>query len=112
MQTSALLLPGIGLALPAAHAMHDALLDAPVSGLYVPAGHGSNVCRTLAAPSEAQKPPLGHWSHVVARRSSLSVPVGHVMQLSADSPSSGLYVPGVQGRQLGSPKPTTGGGKR
>ena len=50
----ALLLPGIGQALPGGHAMHDALLERPSNGLYVPAAHGVYVCRTLAAPSEAQ----------------------------------------------------------
>ena len=37
VQTLASELPGIGLALPGAHKTHDALLDAPSAGLYVPA---------------------------------------------------------------------------
>jgi hypothetical protein len=53
-QASERLLPGIGLAFPAVQWTHELLLDAPRLELYVPPGHGVNVCRTLAAPSEAQ----------------------------------------------------------
>ena len=44
----------MGLALPRGHAMQAAMPDAPMIGLYVPAGQGSNVWRTLAAPVVAQ----------------------------------------------------------
>ena len=65
--TLGLLLPGTGLAFPGGHAMHDALLDAPTSELYVPVGHCSKVMLALAAPTDAQKPPTGQGSHVVPR---------------------------------------------
>ena len=64
-------------------------------GLYVPAGHAVNVWRTLAAPVLAQKPPTGHRSHDVARRSSLSLPAGQLMQPTSERVSLGLKVPGV-----------------
>ena len=102
----------MGLALPAAHAMHALLLDEPASGLNVPAGHGSKVCRMLAAPVAAQKPPVGHEAHVVARSPSLRVPAGHAMQPLLDRANSGLYDPGAHGRQLAMPVPSTGGGGR
>lgn len=110
--TLASLLPGMGLAVPGAHSMHDALLDAPRVGLYDPARHGVNVCRTLAAPSAEQKPPSGQSSHVAALSPSLYLPAGHAMQLSADRASLGLCVPGVQGRQLELLVPTVGGGSK
>ena len=74
--------------------MHDALLKAPVLGLYVPAvkvgerrrqgsceggrircallcyallpGHCSKVIDALAAPTLAQKPPIGHGLQLLA----------------------------------------------
>ena len=79
--TEALELPEIGLALPEAHAWHAALLELPRSGLNVPASHGSKVCRALAAPVAAQKPPDGQRSHVVELRASLSLPAGQAEQL-------------------------------
>ena len=100
MHTLASTLPGMGFAVPFAHRVQDSLLDAPWPEWYEPAGHGVNVCRTLAAPSAEQKPPGGQRSHVAARSPSLSLPAGHAMQLFADSPSLGLCVPGVHGRQL------------
>ena len=51
---SALLLPGMGLALPGGQAKQDVLLELPVEGLNVPARHGVYVWRTVAAPSAAQ----------------------------------------------------------
>ena len=47
-------LPGAGLLFPAGQTRHEALLEPPASGLYVPAKHGSKVCRTLAEPTAAQ----------------------------------------------------------
>ena len=83
-------------------AMQDASLVAPKSGLYVPAGHGLKVCRTLAAPSTPQKPPLGHGSQVVALIASLRLPAGQGMQPSAAKPATSLKVPGMQALQLNS----------
>jgi len=81
-------LPWIGFAFPGAQAWHDAVLFRPPSGLNVPAGHGVNVCRRLAAPSAERKPPLGQSLHSVDRTLSLSLPAGHVKQRVP--PSSGL----------------------
>ena len=81
-------LPGIGLAFPGAHAWHDALLFWPRSELNVPAGHGVNVCRKLAAPSAEQEPPRGQSLHTVELTLSLSLPAGQAEQLVL--PSSGL----------------------
>ena len=53
-QSSALLLPGVGLAFPLGQARQDVLPLLPVDGLYVPAWHGVYVWRTVAAPSEEQ----------------------------------------------------------
>ena len=88
LQSAGLELPGIGLAFPGAHAWHDALLFWPRSGLNVPAGHGVNVCRKLAAPSAEQEPPRGQSLHSVELTFSLNLPAGHVMQRVP--PSSGL----------------------
>ena len=54
LQSAGSELPGIGLAFPGAHAWHDALLFWPPSGLNVPARHGVNVWRKLAAPCAEQ----------------------------------------------------------
>ena len=77
VHADALLLPGIGLALPRSHLRHTDMFELPRSGLTVPAGHGSKVCRTLAAPLAAQKPPAGQSAHAVELSSSLSLPGGH-----------------------------------
>jgi hypothetical protein len=76
------------LAFPGAHTRHAALLFWPLSGLNVPAAHGVNVCRKLAAPSVEQKPPIGQSLQLVERTFSLSLPGGHVKQRAALS--SGL----------------------
>jgi len=80
LQSAGSELPRIGLAFPGAHAWHDALLDWPRSGLNVPARHGVNVCRKLAAPSAEQEPPLGQSLHSIDLIPSLSLPGGHVKQ--------------------------------
>ena len=77
-------LPGIGLALPAGHARHEVLSDAPSSALYVPAEHCSKVMDADAAPTDAQKPPTGHWLH-------------------DDAPGLALYVPMPQGSHAADP---------
>ena len=81
MHADALLLPGIGLAVPAVQLRHAEMFLLPRAGLNVPAGHGSKVCRTLAAPLAAQKPPAGQSSHAVELTCSLSLPAGHVEQV-------------------------------
>eukprot|EP00964_Phaeocystis_antarctica_P003503 scaffold1879_cov71-Phaeocystis_antarctica.AAC.3 len=88
LQSAGSELPGIGLAFPGAHAWHDALFFWPTSGLNVPAGHGVNVCRRLAAPSAEQEPPRGQSLHSVELTFSLNLPAGHVKQRVP--PSSGL----------------------
>ena len=108
--TLALVLPGTGLAVPIGHARHAALLDAPTVGLYVPVGHCTKVCRTLAAPVDAQYPPAGQSAHAVALSSSLSFPAGQAMHPEAERAAVGLYVPGMHGKQDDSLVPTTGGG--
>eukprot|EP00964_Phaeocystis_antarctica_P004419 scaffold2392_cov72-Phaeocystis_antarctica.AAC.3 len=80
LQSAGSELPGIGLAFPGAHAWHDALFFWPTSELNVPAGHGVNVCRKLAAPSAEQDPPRGQSLHSVELTFSLSLPAGHVKQ--------------------------------
>ena len=85
LQSAGSELPGIGLAFPGAHAWHDALLFWPRSGLNVPARHGVNVCRKLAAPSAEQEPPDGQSLHSVELTFSLSLPAGHVKQLTLPS---------------------------
>ena len=88
LQSAGSELPGIGLALPGAHAWHDALLFWPPSGLNVPARHGVKVWRKLAAPCAEQEPPCGQSLHLVELTFSLSLPAGHAEQLVP--PSSGL----------------------
>jgi len=88
LQSTGSELPRIGLAFPGAHAWHDALLDWPRSALNVPAAHGVNVCRKLAAPCAEQKPPIGQSLQLVERTLSLSLPGGHVKQRA--TLSSGL----------------------
>ena len=82
------MLPGIELAVPTGQATHEALLEAPSVGLYVPAGHGVNVCLSPRAPTTAQKPPIGHRAHSVCPVFSLSLPAGHAGHSSADSPDA------------------------
>ena len=60
-----LVLPGMGLALPGGQPTHEALLELPSVGLYVPAEHGVKVMVALTAPTVAQKPPFGHWLQAV-----------------------------------------------
>jgi len=88
LQSAGSELPRIGLAFPGAHAWHDALLFWPSSGLNVPAKHGVNVCRKLAAPFAEQKPPCGQSLHSVELTFSLSVPAGQAEQRAP--PSEGL----------------------
>ena len=91
-------LPGMGFALPMAHRTHDALLNAPTDGLNVPAAHGSNVCRRLAAPSEAQKPPTGHALHELAPATSESVPAAQAVHPAL--PLIALKLPGEHRMQF------------
>ena len=65
-------------------------------GLYVPAGQGSKVMLTVAAPMALQKPPVGHALHVVELRSALYSPTSQLVHSGAPSP---LYCPGMQGKQ-------------
>ena len=57
-------------------------------------GHGSKVMERLAAPRVAQKPPLGHASHVTAPRLALYAPGGHDEHF-APLPSTDEDVPGA-----------------
>ena len=109
MHTDALDEPGMGFALPTSQLRHDELLDAPVSGLYVPAGHCANVWRTLAAPTAPQYPPVGQSAHCVCWMMSVNFPAGQAMHEVADRAWEGLYVPGMHGRQLPKLVPITVG---
>jgi hypothetical protein len=99
MHTLSLDLAGTGLALPAGHAMHDALLEAPEMLLNVPTGQTSKVIEALMAPTLAQKPPTGHRLHAVAPGVALKEPAGHALQLL--SPLCALNVPGLHGTGAG-----------
>ena len=83
--------------MPGAHATHEALLEAPGTSLYVPAGHCSNVMLALAAPTAGQKPPGEHGEHSVAFEEMEKVPAGHGAH-SVERASSSPYWPGMQGR--------------
>ena len=99
LHASSLSLPGTGLALPPGHARQDATLSAPRSGLYVPAGHWVKAMAALAAPSEAQKPPMGQAVQLVERRAALYEPAGHGKH-PTELPAVSLKVPGKHGMQL------------
>ena len=100
MHTPALSLPGTGLALPAGHARQSPGLDEPRSGLYVPAGHWVKAMNALAAPVDAQKPPLGQAVQLVERRPALYEPAGQGEQSSSGLPITVLKEPGKHGMQL------------
>jgi len=75
--------------------MQEALLLAPVSGLYVPAGHGVKAMLALAAPMLAQKPPTGHSEQPEAPICALYEPAGHCAHSTA--PGVAEYEPTVHG---------------
>lgn len=85
------MLLGIGFALPAAHNKHAVAFDAPVLGLYVPAGHSSNVMLALVAPMLAQNPPAGHGSQLEDPVVALKLPTSQGVHESA--PPAAVYVP-------------------
>ena len=82
-------LPGTGLAFPAGQFRHAAALDEPVSGLYVPSGHGAKVWLALAAPTAAQYPPTAQLLQVLCPGEALNVPIPHAVHCEAPCP--GLY---------------------
>ena len=84
-QTSWLELPGMGLAVPAVQARHEALVTAPSVGLNVPAGQSSKVMLALAAPTVEQKPPIGQSEHSNERSPAEKEPARHAGQLSLAS---------------------------
>lgn len=95
MQSShalASLLPGIGLALPGGQLRHALLLDAPASELYVPAAHCSKVMLALAAPSDAQKPPVGQALQLVARSLAPKLPAGHLQRRESNPTHSWVNI--------------------
>ena len=92
------------MAVPAGHERHEVFVDAPMSGLYVPAGHCENVRLSAAAPAMGQKPPRGQAEHSTERKSDEYVAGGHGVHALA--PDVGLYEPGMQGKHVdGSKRP-------
>ena len=65
----------------------------------MPAGHWVKAMAALAAPSDAQYPPLGQAVQLVERRSALKEPEGHGEQ-AAGLPRTVLNEPGKHGMQL------------
>ena len=67
-----------------------------VLGLYEPDGHASNVMLKAAAPSDAQKPPVGQKLQLLLPGSSLNLPGLHASHVVA--PLAGLCVPIEHGK--------------